>query len=281
MTNNERHIHIQFDDEVGLQKMGYRCAGRGYEGQTDRHRAWTLLFLAEGKAALHANSRRYDVKAPSLMLLDPFHRYRITSEGCEFLYVQFTFRFHPDRPIRPNLSLPILHVECLADLHKQFAEMSGRVAGCDDTQLGSLRRPVHELILKLVHEITQPMPEGHKHADNGDGRLVAIKQFLAHNAESSLNLKRAAASFYLSPSHLSRLFRQATGRTLKQYHHILRMQRAADLLTETNRSITQIAEDLGFSTVHHFSRRFKRFHQVSPVEYRLRKRDTADLTPDE
>jgi AraC-like DNA-binding protein len=278
MTNTGRHIHIDFDDEVGLQTMGYRCTGRGYEGPTERYRAWTLVFLAEGQFKLKTDGDTRSAQAPMLMLLDPFNRYRLTSDGCEFLYAQFTFRFHPDRPIRPNLTLPLMDVERLSDLNKQFAEMSRRVAGCDDTQLSSLRRPVHELILKLVHAITQPLPEGQNHADAEGGRLVAIKQFLAHNVESPLNLKRAAAAFYLSPSHLSRLFRQATGQTLKQYHHALRMQRAADLLTHTDRTITQIADDLGFSTVHHFSRRFKRFHKVSPLEYRCRRRDQGEAS---
>ena len=74
--------------------------------------------------------------------------------------------------------------------------------------------------------------------------------------------------FYLSPHHFGELFHEGTGLTLKRYHFELRMQEARALLLRNERNVTQIAEHLGFDSVHSFSKRFKAFTGLSPLAFR-------------
>ena len=71
-----------------------------------------------------------------------------------------------------------------------------------------------------------------------------------------------------SQSHLIRLFKQYTGKTLVEYLTEIKMQRACELLTYTNSSILSIAMMLGYSDSSHLNRTFKKCYGISPTQYK-------------
>ena len=71
----------------------------------------------------------------------------------------------------------------------------------------------------------------------------------------------------LSRATVKRIFRCCAGMGPIQYFRTMRMKEAKRLIRETDLSITQIAEALGFSGIHHFSRVFKNTTGMSPREY--------------
>ena len=75
----------------------------------------------------------------------------------------------------------------------------------------------------------------------------------------------------LRKTHFHELFKQATGISPKAYWTKSIMRQVEAALWESNRSITAIADDFGYSSVHHFTKQFTQFHGVSPTEFRRRK----------
>lgn len=73
---------------------------------------------------------------------------------------------------------------------------------------------------------------------------------------------------HMSRSNFMRVFRTATGQTPIDYLLQRRLQKSVQLLTQSNRSISQIAFDIGFNDSNYFTRQFKRAHQLSPLAYR-------------
>jgi AraC family transcriptional activator of mtrCDE len=76
----------------------------------------------------------------------------------------------------------------------------------------------------------------------------------------------------LGKTQFHELFKQATGQSPKAYWTKAIMKQAAVILWESTQSITAIAEDLGYSSIHHFTKQFSHFYGVSPSEFRKRKR---------
>jgi AraC-like DNA-binding protein len=76
----------------------------------------------------------------------------------------------------------------------------------------------------------------------------------------------------LGKTQFHELFKQATGLSPKSYWTNAIMKQASVILWESTRSITNIAEDLGYSSIHHFTKQFSAFYGVSPSEFRKRKR---------
>lgn len=78
-----------------------------------------------------------------------------------------------------------------------------------------------------------------------------------------------------SQSHLIRLFKQYTGKTLVEYLTEIKMQRACELLTYTNGSILSIAMMLGYSDSSHLNRTFKKYYGLSPTQYKKKSKQNA------
>jgi transcriptional regulator GlxA family with amidase domain len=79
-----------------------------------------------------------------------------------------------------------------------------------------------------------------------------------------------AALVGLSPSHLTALFRRATGCGPSEYHTRMRMGRARELLASTDLPVASVAAAVGYQDPFHFARRFRTVHGEAPTRYRAR-----------
>lgn len=102
------------------------------------------------------------------------------------------------------------------------------------------------------------------HAKLGD-RAEAL---VASTFRENLSLDRLAAQLDTSPAHLARVFRQHTGRSLHQYRLSLRLAASVALLADAERTVTDIALELGFSSPSHFATTLRRTLGVAPTALR-------------
>lgn len=99
-----------------------------------------------------------------------------------------------------------------------------------------------------------------------DGRLRKVLQMIA--SDSPRKIHDLALECNLSESHLQHLFKQGTGVGLGRLLSEQRMQRAADLLGQTNLSIKEIAWIAGYEHTSSFTRAFERRYREGPRSYR-------------
>lgn len=92
------------------------------------------------------------------------------------------------------------------------------------------------------------------------------------NLSDQLSSKSLAAMYYISPSYLSRLFKQDTGTTLTDFINTQRIQRAANLLSTTEQNISVVAEQVGILDVNYFTKMFKKSMGSTPTQYRRQSR---------
>lgn len=97
--------------------------------------------------------------------------------------------------------------------------------------------------------------------------LVQVLQFIEQNYIDG-NLAKAAEHFKYSPTHLSRLLKNATGKSFKELIHEQRMKQAAFLLKSTDEPIYTIAEQVGSKNLNYFYLKFKEHYRMSPQEFR-------------
>ena len=94
----------------------------------------------------------------------------------------------------------------------------------------------------------------------------AMEWLHAHYTEP-VRLEELARELYLSPSRLSHLFKQATGKSVIVYLNDLRLEKAKILLDEGSLPITRIAEAVGIDDVNYFSRLFRQRTGMTPTTY--------------
>jgi AraC-like DNA-binding protein len=83
-----------------------------------------------------------------------------------------------------------------------------------------------------------------------------------------LDVRTVAAVAHISPAHFSRCFRTVFGETPHRYLQRRRVERSMLLLRETERSVTDICIDVGFTSLGTFSRTFRKIVGETPSGYR-------------
>jgi AraC family transcriptional regulator len=113
-------------------------------------------------------------------------------------------------------------------------------------------------------------------------RIREVQLFLADNLDRDVDLRAIAHEASLSPYYFTRQFTAYVGVPPYRYLIGLRIDRAQQLLRETELSVTQICHRVGFNSLSHFTTTFRQHTGVSPSAYRRRQdweRDANRFTP--
>jgi AraC-like DNA-binding protein len=114
---------------------------------------------------------------------------------------------------------------------------------------------------------SRPVDQLGSHSDLSDRFGIVIEHVHGH-FDQSLTSSELATMAGLSVSQFERRFRDAFGTSPRQYLVRIRVDAAAKLLTETERTVSEIALECGFHDHSHFSRSFRKLMQVTPTGYR-------------
>ena len=111
-----------------------------------------------------------------------------------------------------------------------------------------------------------------KDSRNNERRSEILDYVNCHYGDSSMGLESVADEFGVSSNYLSRFFKQETGCSFIQYVTMIRMDRARELLVNSNKQIKEIVAEIGYIDVANFVRKFKGYEGVTPGQYREKMR---------
>ena len=147
--------------------------------------------------------------------------------------------------LRPNTPDVVLHFVC-ASLERFLTMVYCRLCGID--------LPVDE-----SQKVSQ-------HID--DSTLVGeIQRYLQENVRMSLTVQDICKRFRFSPASLQKKFKHVTGQGLMEYFSDQKIAVAKHLIRSGTKTFTEIAEQLGFSSVNYFSKVFKAKVGITPTEF--------------
>ena len=113
-----------------------------------------------------------------------------------------------------------------------------------------------------------------QHPDGKDLSQAAQEYMEAHSAER-FSLQEMAGALFVNGSYLLRVFKRSTGMTPLCCHHRIRCRKAKELLVQTDQTISEIGEAVGFVSSAHFSHVFRKTEGCTPSEYRMKNRPAA------
>lgn len=120
----------------------------------------------------------------------------------------------------------------------------------------------YAVLVKNSHKTSSSLP-GYK--------MQQVTDWITEHLAEEFNLARLAALVGLSKFHFNRLFKSALGVSPSHYQITLRLNAARQLLRETDKSIMDVALDVGYTNPSHFARLFQRETGLSPSEYRRKR----------
>jgi two-component system response regulator YesN len=98
--------------------------------------------------------------------------------------------------------------------------------------------------------------------------IAHVIEFIKDNYNENISLKKIADALELTPNYLSALFKKDLELTFSEYLNGIRLDKAKELLLNTNLRSYEIAEQIGFTDESYFSRSFKKHTDVRPNEFR-------------
>jgi AraC-like DNA-binding protein len=98
--------------------------------------------------------------------------------------------------------------------------------------------------------------------------IARAKQFIVEHQTEELSLEQVAKSVNTSKFYFCKIFKKATGINFTDYLSRVRTERAKNLLLNPNLRVSEIAYEVGFQSLTHFNRVFKRILGSSPTHYR-------------
>lgn len=196
--------------------------------------------------------------------------------------------FHPDI-VFVDMSMPVM--DGCTFLEKAHEEFPGSqyivVSGYDDFSYAqhALRNGACDYLLKPVDEesLNRAIEKAVKalnpdavfgNAPESDDPVTPdqivsiIKEYLESNYHTNIRISMFSEKYFFSQEYLNKLFKSKYGYTIYEYVLKLRMERAAELLSQPDIKISDIAERLGYADNHYFSKAFRTYYQVTPTEYR-------------
>ena len=98
--------------------------------------------------------------------------------------------------------------------------------------------------------------------------LKTIMNFCLENYKDEITLDKVAQNLHLSKYYISKLLNHNVNLSFNDYINTLRINEACDLLTDTDKKIADISEDVGFGTIRSFNRSFLKIMNMTPIQYR-------------
>lgn len=95
-----------------------------------------------------------------------------------------------------------------------------------------------------------------------------LLEYMKENFAMDISLRKAADFINISESYLSFIFKKETGTGFTDYLNMLRVEKAAYLVVNSNLPIYEIAQQVGYENINYFGRIFKKIKGVSPQKYR-------------
>ncbi|MDC3415919.1 AraC family transcriptional regulator [Aquibacillus salsiterrae] len=254
-----------------------------------------VVYVTDGEAEHIFEGELYHVSAGDVFIINPgeVHTYKLKEDSqlsiinCLFMPTLFDEVWLRGLGISESMDYFYVHPfldkserfhRCL-NLRGQEAEETYRLLQNMINEFESKRNGYATLIrLQLVQLLVQLSRMYQK--VNGDSRQTNVKSeerktfiqricgYLERHYDQKLTLTILSELFNISSRHLNRIFKEETGKTVIEFVHQVRINRAKKLLTESDAKIICIAMDVGYDDPAFFTRLFSRMVGCSPGKYR-------------
>lgn len=152
-------------------------------------------------------------------------------------------------------------------------EFKDRLLGFDN-----LNAPEKSIeLLSLLHELSQEKIEKQistldmrQYSSENGSKLDEVMKFISINYASSISLKDVAEIACMTENSFCRYFKNLTKKSFVKFLNEVRIRNAAKLLVSTNKSISEIAMEVGFPSITNFNKQFKIVQSETPKIYRER-----------
>ncbi|MBO5998861.1 MAG: helix-turn-helix domain-containing protein, partial [Lachnospiraceae bacterium] len=246
-------------------------------GKTEQehfHSEIELVYVLSGSISLYLTEQEYILEKNDVLLINSSKIHSWTQEGESLLCrVYFSYSYLKQMLQRNTVSFwcnsTVGDSEAYKDLRRILNDIAADQAakrGEDNFQLQSLEYR----LLNCLSENFLSVREDVFEYEVKDERIKDTIDYLNENYMNMLSVNMLASRVYMSESAFSRLFKRETDMTYMEYLNYVRMKYAVEALSDTGKTVTEIAQECGFSYSSSFNKIFRKEYGISPTQFRER-----------
>ena len=254
----------------------YFESGRSGAAMLHWHREVEIISMLSGRVDFFVDGRKYVLGSGDVLIIPPcaLHRTELYADiESSYICICFDCGLLCDRTLSGGLEQGDLtflsHIggttetaRACADMVLGAFEASGRrERGWELLAVGNLSLLFSRLLADgyIVPQVSRA----------GEGDFCrAVLSYIKEHYREDITSHHAAMALYLDGSYFCRLFRARFGVCFSHYLCGYRMERAKELLRDTDRSVSAVAEAVGFRNFSYFSKMFRQICGVSPSNFR-------------
>ena len=131
-----------------------------------------------------------------------------------------------------------------------------------------IRANIYLIMTRLLRFYCGSKDESDKMIYHNVLRLRPIITYIAENFKDKIKIDTLAEMISVSPDYFTKMFRDSIGKTPIDYINGMRVNYAMQLLCDSDMSMAEIADDIGFCNPNYFHKIFKQYMDTSPLAYR-------------
>lgn len=245
---------------------------------------WEMIYLDQGEALVASGGRSFPLKQGTLLVHVPGSVWQVKAQ-MQCAPNALVIRFQCESPAMELLKNKVwglgdAELKILSEMMKEgtpaaVAPVGSRKYGQGfRPRIGSaqmLKNQLEMLFIRLLRmqgicgtDSTLSSVQKERYEN---GIVQSIIRFIEQSDLSELTLERICRRFAFSRNHLGVMFKRTTGYGVMEYVRELKISRAKSMIREGGCSYTEIAERLGYSSIHYFSKNFKKWTGIPPSEY--------------
>lgn len=252
------------------------------------HEEMEWIYFQKGDFPVWINTKEYQVHAPAFMCIHPeeLHALILEKDGIESAVVFpvdiLCFERYDAAEAKVlgplaegKLRMPVLcqsgdaAFEELSACYKEIEQMLRQMKEQKNMFYLNIKAKMLELIAVAYKYdlLTRQVREGREEAGTVEN-LKKVLQYIGEHYSSPIRLSELAELVNMNEQYFCRYFKKNIGKTITEYINVIRVEKAATALAETEDKIIDIASACGFDNTGYFIRRFKKEKGMTPSEYR-------------
>jgi len=281
LADNTLHYDDMSNENVVIKIKREEYETPGIILSSHWHDQIQFFYCARGNAVIRCNSKEFEVSDNDFVIINSkeLHYIESISEGLTLYLIKIDLTF-----IYSNKADSI-QAQFLTPLSQNLILFENVVRN-DESLLRCVNRMIHEYFTKeigfelaiksQVYDLIVILLRGYIKKIYNESELKSkmlllqrfkdVIDYIENNFTEKIDLEKLSKIAGFSKGHFCRLFKQITSMSAIDYINNLRINKAFDLLKNSDLNITEIAVSCGFSDSNYFSRIFKNHKKISPMQ---------------
>ncbi len=247
------------------------------------HEHMEFLYFLEGQGRIECENNEIEVSDGDLLVINSneIHGGHLISESLKYYCIIVDIGLLQNNLIGNSEAKYIIPIRDNRILFKNQIQEDEEIISCAEKIIKEyeIRQEGYELLItSYIYQIIALLLREHvaavlteKNYELRKKRLIhfsKVLQYIDKHYEQDVDIEFLAKMAHISTSHFYPVFKEITGKTPTHYINFVRIEKAEELLKNSEMNVTEVAFTVGFNDLSYFCRLFKRYKGISPSAVR-------------